>query len=230
MSNVSWLNDGFIQKALQYWNNANERFVLGHEYSHALLKHTTDNSDYLTDTVLLKSWMNEIQADSMSQEILNSIILSSKSDSDQVGWNKYLMMGGLFYLNILNVFENDQSLLNDDKELPALTQSDHDSIIAIFNNKNDLSSNLKRFSSLNRSFTKLDHPPTSIRIELLQKMIKKNMNEKYFPDDNLNYFEDMTLRLALRMLFALKEMDLQVKEGFHNAYLMRDFLNKTYNK
>lgn len=229
MENVRWLNNGFIQKSLQYWNNANELFVLGHEYSHAMLKHSTGDSDFQTDTVLLKSWMNEIQADSMSQEILNTLIFRNRLDSNQMGWTKYLIMGGLFYLNILDIFENDQMQLNYDRRLPELTKADHDSILTIFNNKNDLSGNLIRFSKINRDFTKLDHPPTSIRIELIKKLVEKKFAQNIYSSNQINLIENLMLKLGFSMLYFLRMMDLELRDGFHNAYLKKDFLNKTYN-
>ncbi|WP_342333016.1 hypothetical protein [Pedobacter sp. FW305-3-2-15-E-R2A2] len=230
METQPWLRRDFVSKAVQYWNNANETFLIGHEYSHALLKHKIDAEDgneLMNDALNLQSWQNELQADSLSQEILCDITANGKKDSFQMGWNKYLLYGGLFYLNTLKIYEDGQYVMANGMQPPKLSQSDYQTIMQIIQSKGDLN-NLKRFASLGSAIKSKDHPPTEIRIELIERQISKLLSHPYYQQHDIDDYEEKTKILAERMLFALREMNAISGDAFLNAYKLRDTLNQKY--
>jgi hypothetical protein len=151
-------------------------------------------------------------------------VLNERNNPFNYGWNGYLLQGGLFYLHTLKMFEEGQSILHSNEEIPAADDKKMDIMLQIVRNKSNFFQSLDLFKELPDAFRLMDHPPTAIRIQLINDLVNKELQRSNYETETNNIGE-----LPERMLFALQYMNRLAQNAFHNAYQMREYLNKTYN-
>lgn len=216
-----WLRDKFIRQATHYWTEASEAFLIGHEYAHAMLKHRKGadrSSEFNTDTSILNDWINEVQADSVSQAILIKMITDKKGDSSMVPWSKYSMFGGLFFLNALKIFEEGFKIAETNEAVPPLSEKELGTIYHILTHKDDVAGNLRRMKTVNPYYRKLDHPPTEVRILLLQTYLIPHLSKNLFTIDMHNDVDKLGMRFANIVIFALNKMNELYTDVFYRMY------------
>lgn len=165
-------------------------FILGHEYSHAIKKHQIsfeNSSELLNDTLTLKSWCNEIEADSLSQKILDYEIDSFDFEEYHEEYN-FRRLGGLFYFTFLNIFEQTNSIINFHRVPVNLTQDEIKKMNLLFKRSLSFGDKLKVFSTLSPDIKKFDHPPTEYRLILIKKLCSSSFEEFKNYNENAPYY------------------------------------------
>jgi hypothetical protein len=215
----------YFEKALSYWNNSFEDFLLGHEFAHQLLHHNRSRKPD-ADFNNLDSWYQEVAADSLSQLILDTIVLSNANDQNQIGWNKYLLMGGKFLLTTLGVYERSVSIIESNREIKSATEQEMNSILELFDWNIPFEERLRKFKTLPDEIRKADHPPVEARLELLDRVAKKVLEQKLHTRQDFNDVEDLHYSLASSMLYGIQEMYNLSLNGIFNAYRQRNQLEQ----
>lgn len=224
-----FLNDNYFEKALQYWNSSSETFVIGHEYAHQLLQHTIpfkgDSDEYY-----LKSWYNEIEADATSQAILNSLELGRFKNEFYLGWNKYFLSGGVFYLNTLDFYEKANSIFDYGVERTEPSSTERALMLEILAHPEAFQKNLQKFKTLDLKTRRVSHPPTGIRKALIEKKLSGLINRQLHKRSEIDQVEDFHYELGQKMNYTLKRVFETSTFAFHNAFKVKDILDEKYKR
>jgi hypothetical protein len=211
------LKSKHYEKTLSCWNNSFESFMATHEYAHQLLAHRKkDMHDAVANN--LQSWLNEVQADSLSQLIWNDVVLRHKSDTGNISYNKFLLMGGQFMLIALDIYEKGTSLFNSRQYVNVYTAQQEQIMLQILSGEMSYEEKLKQFKLLPDSLQNQNHPPSLIRAKLLNQYVEPLVTGNLFSDTLLNQVEDLHLALGNQMIYGLKKMYGQMLPDFLELY------------
>ena len=219
--------------------NSMELFVLSHEYTHAALEHDLkgkfeaigETYDSKEDTITLKkqvveSWQNEIIADIYGQTIIN--------ESSNFENNYYLKdfdkIGGVFFLQCLNILDESLFIFQNKFEKPNLSLSDSLTLNEILSNvfveKNSRRIN---YDAISNTWLNTLHPPIEIRkafiLNVLQKNIKKEMLDSRITKEQYAFYNlALNMTILIEKLFEITKDELLILAN--NEQLLKQLKNE----
>lgn len=155
-------------------------FAVGHEYGHVIKGHVSpttmktfqlslnDNAHKTLDApVLLRSWQQELEADSVGFQLLRQVLKSRSKEAQAYSIKSmYDLHGPLFYFECMQILEDAKYALAHGAPPPQLSDEQMEYIRAVADAKASPEQQAKF-----RNIELQDHPPPWLRLERLSAAI-----------------------------------------------------------
>ena len=179
-----------------------ELFAVAHEYGHLIKGHTfqgtrslklnpgnAEVTKPLESLVAVRSWQQELEADSIGIQLLNQILKNNISDSSDEILRKaaqlrqvYALYGALFFFKCSDLIEKARYLKEHGSPPPPLTSEEKDYERGLADGRATAEQQSK-FSKL----AVAGHPPAWLRLERAKIIIDKYLTREGLSDDAREY-------------------------------------------
>jgi hypothetical protein len=187
---------------LMSFTTAIELFSVAHEYGHLIKGHTPKEtktlqlaSEYMKDAapvealIGVRSWQQELEADSTGIQILNQILKNRVSDStDDVTRQSaqlrqiYALYGSLFYFKSSEILEKARYIAEHDVPPPSISAEEKAYVRALADGRATKQQKL-RYPEIQLK----GHPPAWLRLERAARIVAQCLDRERFSEDAKTY-------------------------------------------
>lgn len=167
-----------------------EKFVIGHEYGHAIAGHSSQVGKFRLGTasdpsrttaevpVLVRSWQQELEADEIGFKLLAASLRDTSKNGALPEDYFYSLRGALFFFRCLSIIEEARALRDKGQIPPLPTLSEREFVRSYVAGTTTAEQNASYSALLSQ-----DHPPTWFRTERAETLFAAELEKHKLSED-----------------------------------------------